>query len=62
MLERTHGLPLLAFRTAYRDSYRSVFAIGADVNFHYFDREQARVGCLKSNQFRKFLANRFGNP
>ena len=61
MLQGGHGLLLFPLISAYRDFYRSVLAVGADVDLQHFDREEARVGGLKSNQLRQFLTNCLGN-
>ncbi len=39
-----------------------VLSIRIDMNFHYFHRQQTRIGRLKANQLRQFLSYRFGDP
>lgn len=52
MIECRHRLFLLPLSAAYRDFYRSMFAVGADVDVDYLDRQKARIGGFKPNQLR----------
>lgn len=61
MFEGEQRLLLLLFGTPDADFYAGMFAVGRDVHFHDIDREEPRIGGLKSNQFREFLAHCFRN-
>jgi hypothetical protein len=62
MVQGGHGLPLLAFRTTDHYFDIGVPAIGADVNIHDLDGQEARIVGFKADDFRELFPDRFRDP
>ena len=62
VLEGGHGLPLFALGAADGDLDVGVAAVRADMHFHHFDGQEARVFGFEPDNLRKLFPDRFRDP